>query len=287
MNWIEHLSFYKWVVIGGASLAVFLSVMGTQLATRGEAMKTMLLAQAAMLGALLGMKWSHSDFSHGEGSYVLPIFTSIIVALLVAWVAGRLAARSHFSKSAFYLSGYFLLMCVSQILTALTPSLESHMTQMYFGDLGTLSDNAAFFCFALGIVGSILFLLSWRPIARRSFQLASYASEVNRGAAGSFLATRIFEGLALLAIVFSVLWVGIVFTLTVLFIPTLCLTLVASQSALRTHLGACALVACTSTVLGFLFSLQVTALPTVPTIAVVMLLLGVATGIILRITNER
>jgi hypothetical protein len=161
-------------------------------------------------------------------------------------------------------------------VSALFPALENHMTQVYFGDLATLTTFDAKLTLGISGIACLASVLLWKGLARQSFELATFGEGfLNRVA----LRERALFSLGALTLVcFSVQLVGFLFTVAALFLPTTLLTFL-GRGGLRLHLGLCALLAGAGALSGFLLSLHYTRLPTVPSI--VLWIAGLGAGILL------
>jgi ABC-type Mn2+/Zn2+ transport system permease subunit len=167
-------------------------------------------------------------------------------------------------------------LALGYLVSALFPALENHMTQIYFGDLATLTNFDAKLTLSIGLAAVLVSVLFWKALARQSFELATF---------GEGFLTRVarreralFSLGALVLVCFSVQLVGFLFTVTALFLPTTLLTFL-GRGGLRLHLSLSAALGGVGALAGFLASLQYTRLPTVPSI--VLGIAGLGAGVLL------
>ena len=95
---------------------------------------------------------------------------------------------------------------------------------------------------------------------------------------------RLFFLSSLLLIVTSVFSVGLLLTLSALFVPTLVLSFVRGTH-LRKHFVLCAVVSGLAVVLGFFVTLQLEDYPTVPIVVLFLLFLSLAVGVFSKIVK--
>ena len=140
------------------------------------------------------------------------------------------------------------------------------MAQIYFGDLATISNGSAAFMSLIAVLGSFWFLGKRSVIGDESFNLALFGKSAHK------IRRSGFEGITLLLLTLSVQFFGLLFTLSLFFLPT---AITSESSKNRTsHQRISASIALLGTLLGFIFSLRFGFLPTVPLITAVLLLFG-------------
>lgn len=268
---VELLGIYRWTILSGGLLASALALLGCHLAARDRATQTLCVAQGATLGALLGIGVLHSLSAQESRVHYSPLFSALAVAAL-AFAAGEGVSKGRSASRNTYLVSLFVaLLAASMLVSALFPALESHMAQVFFGDLATLTDRDA----GLAAGGATLALawLVWRRrwLASQTFEMAV----VPEAAATSRYPTDVawFGALSLALLALSVQFVGLLFTAGCLFLPTALLA-GARTAGLSRHLITCSAVAAVGSASGFALSLFWPRLPTVPTIVAVILLLA-------------
>lgn len=269
------LGLYKWSLLAGVLAATALAILGVQLGTRDRGMQTMCIAQGAMFGVLfsLGIVGSEAA-SHGS---LFPLFGSLSAAALcfiaTEWVANKRPA----SKNTFFAFAFSFLLAMSHLVSSIFPALENHLAQIYFGDLATLGTRESWFTSAFSLA-AILFLVKLRYFfSSGSFNHAVYGiqNQIRNG----FWHRNLFNITAVLMVCFSVQYLGFLFTISLLFVPTAIL-IFSPRNGLMGHMVLCGGFAALSGAAGFLLSLHFTRLPTVPAIVgilVVFLSSAVAT----------
>lgn len=283
---IDLLSLYLWTIPAGALFGAALSLLGCQIAAREQVVQTFCVSQGAIVGVLIalgiGTLLDHSD----PEFHAIPLLVSVLTSTLVFAVSEFFARQERTSKSTVFASIFTFLLACSYLLSVVFPALERHMANVFFGDLATLTEFDSKITLVLG--GGTLFGLIrfWKPISNRSFEIAIY------GETATGVQKRqdfLYLGLTLVLLCYSVQFLGFLFTMAMLFLPTTILTGV-TQKGLRLHSALCIAVAVIGVVAGFLFSFSFTQLPTVPmvTVAVVISALILVTfSRLRRIQGER
>jgi len=272
---LQLFPIYWLPILAGVLASIFLSHLGIHLATRDRAMQTLCVSQGATFGVLLGMGLipfvTHSESALHFG----PIFFAFAAAVATSLFGESVGTRHTTSRNTYFTSIFAVLLGAGYLITALFPSLENHLTQIFFGDLATLSNAESIL---VGIVSSLLAALlisRWRMFANGSFEVAALGEETN----GAH--RKLFQWISWLGLCISVQYLGLLFTLTLLFLPTVILRR-NSNPNLRSHLISVPILAAVSTLSGFLVSLQFSRLPTVPTIALTVLVIGIGNRVLRR-----
>ncbi len=268
----ELLNMYAWTIAAGVLAAMTLALIGCQMAARDKAMQTLCLGQGSMLGVLVGI--ALIGLSHEESElvgHVGPFVSAVVCAGLVTWVAEKIARRRNTSKNSYFTALFAGLLALNYLFSAIFPGLESHVAQVFFGDLATLNE------FDVRLtVGLALFTLVWLArfsfrISNRSFELATFGEQGRRRGFVSLQSAS--DILMFLFVCFSIQFLGFLFTIAQLFVPTAVLAM-SRLLGLRRHLVTTSLLAAMATGGGFLVSLNNSRLPTVPTIVTMMVVLG-------------
>jgi zinc/manganese transport system permease protein/iron/zinc/copper transport system permease protein len=186
-----------------------------------------------------------------------------------------LVARRTASKNTTFAFVFALLLAVGYLVASLFPALESHMAQVYFGDLATLTTFDSQISIGVSAVCLTVLLVWLKPISNQSFEWAIFGELVTRKV--SSLDQIGFKLVTLVMLCLSVQFVGFLFTIAMLFLPTALMTYLESKGLAR-HNVLTALLAATSTLIGFSLSLFFTRLPTVP--AIVVVLFGLSLGVL-------
>ena len=150
----SFLALYKWSVLAGAITAPVLSFMGAQLASRDQAIQTLCIGQGATLGVLVTLAVI-TPFDT-EGGFLrdcgIPLMGSLLFCGLSFWITQWLTEKKQSSKATYFVIFFAALSASGYLVCALVPALENHMTQMFFGDLATLSNLEAFLAMAFSLM---------------------------------------------------------------------------------------------------------------------------------------
>lgn len=268
---LAMLLIYKWTILAGAVAAPALALLGAQLATRDRAMQTMCVGQGAMVGVLLGLGIVH-QWDYEALDALGPFVTAMVFSALTYIVTDKLVATRSASKNTTFAFVFSLLLAAGYLLSSLFPRLETHMAQIYFGDLATLAVLDSQITFVGGLVCLVCLALYSKAISNQSFEWAIFGGPLALGKPDWKIGA--FKLISLVTLCFSVQFVGFLFTIAMLFLPTALMNFTATKG-LRLHCWLCTIVATVGTVVGFSLSLQFTRLPTVPAIVAVMFILSI------------
>ncbi len=256
-------------------------MVGAQLAARDRAMQTLCMGQGASLGVITGLGLVHyfdwSDTSH----IYFPFFSGVLFAVFTYLYSEKKLSLGMSSKSTFFVYAFAVLMATGYLVGSLFPGLETHLSQIYFGDLATMTLKDVELCLFL-CVPCLAYLVSyWKVTSNRSFEIAMFGD--NFGHQTEKFHSILFQVVAILLLSFSVQIAGLLFTLTCLFLPTGMLALFPKKGLTR-HLKSSFLLAAVSSVAGFLISLNWSRFPTVPTIVLTMVGLGLVYRVAVKAT---
>ncbi len=258
---------YRYAIIAGVTVAPTLALLGCQIAARDKAVQALCISQGAMFGAVVGLFVGH--FFEMKGLSIPIVFISATISFVLGEI---LTSKKLASRNTLLTALFGALLALGYLFSACFPGVENHMTQVFFGDLATLSNTESFLAIGLGLAAILALTRSSQTHTRASFLDAVFGQ-------GSYSRQRRWDGfsvLSLAVIAISVQLVGFLFTITMLFIPT-SLALIAGNAGLRAHLVLSAVTASLAAGVGFHLSLHYTKLPTVPIIVVSLVVLG--TGI--------
>lgn len=263
------LQIYGLPIIASGLLALSLAVIGAQVAARDRAMQTLCLSQGALLGVLVSIGLL-GGYGHPEEPGLFFPFVGSIVGTLFTFGASEIFVKKIDSSKNTYFAAFFaVLLAAGHCVTAMFPGLETHMTQRYFGDLAVITDNAAI----AGIVVSVTSGVSLIFIAEKLTKASFFESALGIQTEDFSRPKRWLMVFFILALIsFSTQVMGLLFTVTALFVPTAVLSQM--SGGYRDHLQACALIASLSTMGGFILSLIGPALPTVPLVSLTMVTLS-------------
>jgi len=264
------LEIYRWTILAGTLAAGALALLGCHLAARDKAMQTLCVGQGATLGVLMGIGLLQTFAMHPEGVWALGPFGSAALFSLATFQISEIMVRhKDASKSTLFLSLFAVLLALGYLTSALFPALENHMTQIFFGDVATMSnfDSILTSCLSLIIVG--ILTIRWKAVSNESFETATFGNLRSPNATTGH--PMVFHMLALVTLCYAVQFLGFLFTISCLFIPTGLLRFT-QERRLRRHFVFAVLTASSSSFIGFLISLSQSRLPTVPTIVAFLLL---------------
>ncbi|MBY0371941.1 metal ABC transporter permease [bacterium] len=264
---LELISLYGWTIVAGCLASPTLALIGTQLAARDRAMQTLCVSQGALVGVLLGLGlFQPFDIPvlTSVGPMALALFFSGTTFLLTdKWVASRAA-----SKNTLFAVLFVGLLSCGYLISSIFPALENHLAQVYFGDLATLTEGDSQRAIFLSLIALFFIQRNWMGFSNESFEWALFGCPPSTNSASSRWGFRL---LSLLTLSVSVQYVGFLFTVSMLFVPTGLLSL-SRRCGLKRHLVSSAILAVLSSGLGFLVSLRFTRMPTVPTIVAALIL---------------
>jgi len=263
-SFFELLQIYKWSLPASVLMAGTLALIGAQWTAREKSAQIFVLGQGSSLGIILGLAL---NILWDTESHAL----NLLLGLSLGWLTLLLSdvvLRTKSDRNHIYLTLFVLFMSLSYLISSLTPALESHVASSYFGDLAVMSDFAARICLISGLLFGGFVLFYWRKLTLISFQL------VNQSAIHQSGQNRIFDIGTLLITTMAIQSMGYLYTMGSLFIGT---TFAAHRSSnLRSYTLKILLISTLGSLLGFLFSLGSTSLPTVPCVLLGQILTGLA-----------
>ncbi len=283
----ELLQIYEWTLFGGIFGGAALSLVGSQLASRNQAVQTLVVSQAASFGVVLGLAVSTyfgGDHTHPHREGLSPLLTGFLCAMVFYSICEFLITHRWVSRNTYYVGIFGLLSALTYTVIALVPSLETHMAASYFGDLTVASEFESIMVGSIGISALVLMIYFWRQITAWSFESVTFGSFIST--TKDMLIQRLFLFSSLVLVSASVQFLGLLFTLSCLFLPSM--ILVKMQSSSRGLVAKLIFSSVLGIGLGFIFSLWHGKVPTVPCVAIGVLFFSFVTGILARtrISNE-
>ncbi len=267
----ELLLLYWPTALATFFISATLSVVGAFLVTRQAAVQTIAVSQSAGLGVSIGLLISQLFFSESHIEHTaIPLGCGLAVSAAGFALTERVARNSH-SPTVVYLSAFGFFWGLAQLLVGFFPVVESHATALYFGDLVTLTKNEAFFFLGFSALIAIYLALLWKRISARAF-LSAILGEPLRFTSAIDLS---FYVVALTLVCLSVQLLGLLFTISCLFIPTAVYSF-STRVGVKRHLVRVAMSAAIAASIGFLISLAESRFLTTPLITVIMVLLPIA-----------
>ncbi len=264
----ELLSLYWPTIIAACLTGATLSVVGALLVTRQAAVQTLAVSQSAGLGVSLGLLIVQVNFAEGHVEHtMLPLMLGLVVSALGFAGTELLARRSH-SQTVVYLAAFGIFWACSQLFTGFFPVVESHATALYFGDIVTMTKGESFFFMALSALFAVYLGIFWRKLSGRAF-LTSILEEPLRLKNPLDLG---FYVVSLTLVCLAVQLLGLLFTLSSLFVPTAIYSF-SARVGVGSHLSRVAISAGIAAAAGFIFSLADSRFLTTPLIAILLAIL--------------
>jgi ABC-type Mn2+/Zn2+ transport system permease subunit len=262
----ELVALYRWTIPAGAVFGAALALLGCQIAARERVVQTFCVSQGVIVGVLIALGAS-AGAGHSDPEFHLGPFAAAMLVSFGVFVGSELLAKlGGASNSTVFASIFTFLLAASYLLSVVFPALERHMANVFFGDLATLTEFDSKITLALGVVCLAGLVRFWRPVSNQSFEVAIFGEGTVNGIRA--WRDRLFLAVTVVVVCHAVQFIGFLFTMTMLFLPTTILTGMAQQG-LRMHLFLSGAVAFISVIVGFLLSLSFTALPTVPMVTLV------------------
>ncbi len=267
----EFLQFYWPNILATVTAATILPNFGAHWIARNEGAKAVMLSQVAGFGVLIGLLVKLL-FSLEESSLwlTLPTALGILLSFGGSWLL-QLFPQTDSIKTALFLSIFFFFWSLSQAILGLFPGLEAHHSSLYFGDVVTLSKSESLYFFTGTLVSGTYYLWNHRKLVERTFELSilGYPLKILSRKDGIFLFV------ALLGLVFSIQFLGVLFTLSCFLIPS---TLIGffRVSGIKLHFLLASFIGFFAAIAGFFWSMVDPRLLTTPTI--VIFLVGLPLG---------
>ncbi|MBP9708336.1 MAG: hypothetical protein KBD78_11880 [Oligoflexales bacterium] len=252
---VQILNLYLVAIVCAAFASLAVSWRGIHIVSRNKSLQVLCIAQGAISGALLALLLK--DIWEIEGNFelvLLGISSSFICGIAIGYFVENLGKSFVAEKPHLLFCVFILLIVANNLISSIFPQLETHMSQMFFGDLATLSDSEA-------LVAIFIFApLSFIGFRRRYLDTdLSFSTVVLNNVKNN---TSLFD---IALITYSVQSFGFLFTLGMILIPTT-LARVRFVAGLNRHYFVTAVGASVGTLIGFVLSLISGNLPTVPMI---------------------
>ncbi|MNJ99910.1 ABC 3 transport family protein [compost metagenome] len=262
-SFLELLQIYNWSLPSSILMSMTLSLIGAQWISRERSSQIFVLGQGTSLGIVLGLVL---NILFQTDLHFLNLILGFILGGVTLLLSDRLIQRKA-DRNHIYLTLFIFFLALTYLLTALTPSLETHMASAYFGDLAVMSNDGAKMSLVGALMFTVLMLSRWRKLTLTSFQVMNQ-SLVHRS---SF--NRVFDIGTLVITTLAIQNMGYLFSIGCLFIPT---SFAASKSRnLKDYTIRILLISSLGTMAGFTLSLFSTELPTVPCILLGQIFIGI------------
>jgi len=267
----EVFSLYRWAIFAGLIGAINLALIGCHLAARDRAMQTLCLGQGATLGVLIGLGiLAPLHFSETLYHY-FPILTAFLMTAIVYLISQKISQKRLASKNTFFALTFAILLGLSYLASSVFPSLEVHVTQLFFGDLATVTDRDALAVITLSVLSLIALGQNSRLFSHLSFQIAIFGDSILKSREKT--SDQLLNAICLVTLAFTIQFMGFLFTISCLFIPTGILRST-KHAGLGRHFILSSMAAGIGTVTGFMMSVANGNLPTVPTVVLAITLVS-------------
>jgi ABC-type Mn2+/Zn2+ transport system permease subunit len=263
---MELISLFFLTICSGLISSLNLSLIGAQLASRGQSVQSMVLAVGMSLGIILTMGLTH-NLDEQHTFHLLPILGGIFFGISLLLLTQLIAKKIQGNKSSYFISIYAILLALTHLVTNIIPGLETHMAQNYFGDIAVMNDEENYINLFVSGFSLIVLLKFWKKISFVSFQTAIFGGSYWQ--LGSKKVNWIFWFFSILILIMSIHFLGFLFSLALLFIPSA--LLMKKDKSLRLFTGQLLLLSAISEITGFLVSLYFGNLPTTPVIILALL----------------
>jgi zinc/manganese transport system permease protein/iron/zinc/copper transport system permease protein len=261
-SFLELLVIYKYSLPATIIMATVLALVGAQWTARGKSEQIFVLGQGISLGVVLGLIINilmAKDFH--ELSLICGFFVGWLTLSLTEFLIQQRSTRGHV-----YLTLFVFFLALTYLLSAITPSLETHLAAAYFGDIAVMSDFAAKIIMVTGLIMGALVLKNWRKISLTSFQIINH-SLIHRS-----WKNVLFELGTLFLTCLAVQNMGYLFSMGTLFIGT---TFASSRSRdLKSYTQKVIFISSVGSLIGFSTSLLSTNFPTVPCVLLGQIVVG-------------
>lgn len=266
---LELLLIYKWSIISGVIVGSTLALVGAQLASRNESIKSFLLSQSAALGILIALMIEiivAPEHQHELGLF--PIFMGFIIASVMFYIFDHFQKLNGRFKNSYFLSIFVVFLAIESICIALVPNLDSHSKNSYIGDISLVTNIEAQFISVFAFLCFVFVWKKWIQITHISFMKNTFDQYISSSDQKKL--NSIFTFITIALITLSVELLGMLFTLSCLFIPIVVLSgknipIVKIKSLLS-------IAATTGVTTGILSSFSMMKLPTVPAITIFMVI---------------
>lgn len=261
----DFIQFYWPNILATVLAASILPCFGAHWIARNEGAKAVMLSQVAGFGVLLGLLVKMIFAVEGSPTWLpLPTAMGILFSFSASWVLS-LFPQTESVKTAMYLSIFFFFWSLSQAILGIFPGLEAHHSSLYFGDVVTLTKaESLYFCVGMFISG-LYFTFQQSRLLERTFELSvlQFPSKIFSSRDGLFLLV------GLTSLVFSIQFLGVLFTLSCFLIPSTAIGILRIPG-LRLHFLLASLTGFLAAIGGFFWSIYDSRLLTTPTIAILL-----------------
>jgi ABC-type Mn2+/Zn2+ transport system permease subunit len=266
----ESIILYLPNILATALMGAILPAYGSHWIARRESARAVMISQLAGFGVLVGLIPKMFFGTESTLWFVAPTLLGIFIAL-GGGLAVNVFLNSESSKTAIFLSLFLLFWALSQTLLGFFPGIESHHTSIYFGDVVTLTRLDCLYFSVGASLAMVYFLLFAKRLKNRTFEIAvlRYPMRLKNPDDG------IFFILAILLIVFSVQFLGVLFTLSCFLLPSTFAHLLKVRGV-GSHIFGAVAAGFLASSFGFLLSIFDSRVLTTPIIVILLLFFSLA-----------
>lgn len=252
---MEFLHLYRYVFVLILVAAPLMALTGVHLPARSQTVKALMISQVAAFGLLLGIFLGDYFFLPSflrEGLF--PIGLGLTLSLLISSWSKRYDCSSGES---FYLVIYLTALAATYLICSVLPGLELYQSQVFFGDVVTISGTTLGLSIICFVVLLVYFLKNQRVFLKNSMEFELLAGQ------GAFRPKKDgYHLLSLAVIVIGLYSLGMLFTLSTMLIAPVLLHY--RSSHLKSYLFLLVTVTTLTAIGGMGLSLVLTKWSTVP-----------------------
>ena len=243
---IEGILFYKMAFLSSSVSSMALPVIGHHLTLRSKILELFFLTQLVAICSLL----SHLFW---EGFELLWTLIAVCFYFLGTYTFSKLKldeGRRHVTIMALYL----ILLSLQYLLIGFFPQLDSHMTKGLFGNIVTISNFEAKAVLVTFFIFFAFYIFNRKKLHRESLDSAFLAGSKEKRLSSLFI---------LVPVILSLYYLGLIYTLSFLLIPSLIPTKIFPKISFR--MGGLAFLSLIASVFGLVLSISYDNLSTTPT----------------------
>ena len=243
---IEGILFYKMAFLSSSVSSMALPIIGHHLTLRSKILELFFLTQIVAICSLL----SHLFW---EGFELLWTLIAVCFYFLGTYIFSKLKleeGRRHVTIMALYL----ILLSLQYLLIGLFPQLDSHMTKGLFGNIVTISNFEAKAVLVTFFIFFVFYSFNRKNLHRESLDSAFLAVPKEKRLSSLFI---------LIPVILSLYYLGLIYTLSFLLIPSLIPTKLFPKISFR--MGGLAFLSLLASVFGLVLSISYDNLSTTPT----------------------
>ena len=243
---IEGILFYKMAFLSSSVSSMALPVIGHHLTLRSKILELFFLTQLVAICSLL----SHLFW---EGFELLWTLIAVCFYFLGTYTFSKLKldeGRRHVTIMALYL----ILLSLQYLLIGFFPQLDSHMTKGLFGNIVTISNFEAKAVLVTFFIFFTFYIFNRKKLHRESLDSAFLAGSKEKRLSSLFI---------LVPVILSLYYLGLIYTLSFLLIPSLIPTKIFPKISFR--MGGLAFLSLIASVFGLILSISYDNLSTTPT----------------------